>query len=283
MRIPQKSLALTLIALFSILFLFGVPLGKVNAQLNSKEFNGTIESNGAVWHNIYDVKQNDLVLISISGSGVFDSELLFPNLTVCKSIDFSSMHIYELNAAVSGNYLLRLNSWNGQSATYSISSSHAFNNETKTTTLGKSTPFEVPSNYVSENSTANFIYYFGDNTSVTTRDRTATHTYNETGYFTIIIMIQNNSGDRIVQSSTVIVNTPAGIQPTGNNWQIISIVVTVIGIVVATTTAVFLQRRREKMDKQREMNRQREIEESKKEKTTENPTSQALSRRKWLR
>ncbi len=71
-----------------------------------------------------NVKQGELVLISISGSDLFDSQMTLPNQTVCQSVGFNDMHSYRFNAEVSGNYLLRLNGWTGRNLTYTISSSH---------------------------------------------------------------------------------------------------------------------------------------------------------------
>ena len=106
----------------SILFIGNIEAS--NAQPPSYGVGGVIGANGVVWHNLYNINEGDLVLVSISGTNVFDSKLFYPNQTLSQSIDFSRMHIYQFNASQSGTYLLRLESWNGQTANYSITSTH---------------------------------------------------------------------------------------------------------------------------------------------------------------
>ncbi len=123
----KKSIVLMLITMFLALCFFEGSVYIVSAQQTPFSVNGTLETNSFVWHSVFDVKPSDLVLISISGTDLFDSQLLYPNLTLCQSVGFSSMHSYRFNATVSGTYLLRLNGWSGRHLNYTISSSHVVN------------------------------------------------------------------------------------------------------------------------------------------------------------
>ena len=92
---------------------------------------GTIKTVTTKYHSIFNVNENDVVLITITPDvGQFNSQIMFSNLTVYKSItqDWAghypgNPHIYQFIAPVSGNYYLEL--WNPTvTLTYTIVSSH---------------------------------------------------------------------------------------------------------------------------------------------------------------
>jgi hypothetical protein len=221
--------------LVAVLGVFSLALA---AQSTPFRVNGTVESNGAVWHSIGGVRENELVLVSVSGSNVFNSELSFPNLTVCASSEFSRSHVYQFNASVSGSYLLKLSSWTGLSSDYSIVSSNEISDNapvvdetpdvsptpTPTTTptvkptpedsvpivaisseSGDSVKFDVLTS-VSKDDASHFVFDMGDGTVITTSDRSVSHTYETPGNFTVNVSIPEVSGERIVQSYAVTVN-----------------------------------------------------------------------------
>jgi hypothetical protein len=113
------------------------PLLAAEAQLTPYEIGGSIAADGASWHNIEDVRKDDLVLISISSVEGCDSSIFFPNQTLCQNIGYSKMHIYQFKAEESGTYLLRMSSAFGTGTSYSGTSSHKVNN------ASLMTPFSV--------------------------------------------------------------------------------------------------------------------------------------------
>ena len=133
MRSCKKNSTYLVIALLSISALFGLSISTIDAQLTPYNVNGTAGANSVVWHNIYGIKQNDLVLISISGSDLLDTFIYYPNQTLCASSTFSSRPYYQFNASLSGTYLLKLTGWSGGSVNYSISSSHSINDAAQLT------------------------------------------------------------------------------------------------------------------------------------------------------
>lgn len=265
MKIYKKGLLFLLIALLSISAFFGVSLSTVNAQLTPYKVEGTIATNSAVWHNIYDIKQNELVLISISGSDQLDSFLYYPNQTLCDSIGFSKAPVYQFNASLSGTYLLRLSGWGGYSVNYSISSSHSFDNSitivTPTPTLtitpipfppinasiGDSVIFEVPNNYLSDNSTTGFMWDFGDGTNITTRDNTATHAYNESGNFTVTLKIQGITEEKTIQTYAITIS------PKETDLKIVIPLLAAL-ITAGTTVLIFFLNKRAQKQKEKTNN-----------------------------
>ena len=240
--------------------------------------NGTIAANGAVWHNIHNVNQNELVLISISGSEGLVSNVYYPNLTECASVDYSSSHVYQFNASISGTYLLRISAWDGRySVNYSISSSHNLDDNVlvtstplitvspTTTPTSTSIPtsstqsspttapplnisalssgsitFEVPASF--SNSGAKFTYDFGDGTSTTTNNTKVTHVYENPGNYVFTLKLEGDPDARIIETYAVTVTPPAENPLLKYTWPIVTSIVA--GLSVATITA--LVRRRKK-------------------------------------
>jgi hypothetical protein len=229
LKIHGKILLSLLIALLSLSVL-GQSLSSENAQLTPYSINGTIAANAAVWHNIYYVKQNDLVLISISASNLIDAAIYYPNLTVCASEGFTDRPTFQFNALQTATYLLKLSGWEGNSANYSINSSHPFDpiqTPTSTPTLTPSptptnaptvTPTTFPTITVVANKTedfdafklfgvndktATFTWNYGDNTPpVTTTNVKVTHIYQQTGTFNITLTV-NEAGTGLTQNFNI--------------------------------------------------------------------------------
>ena len=127
MKIQSKILSYLLIALLSLSAFLGTSLNFANAQLTPYSFSGFIDVNKAVWHNIFNVKQNELLLISISGDVGFNSILFDPDQKQLGYVTNNGMHVYRYNATESGTYLLQLSSAFARNTTYSGSSSHEIN------------------------------------------------------------------------------------------------------------------------------------------------------------
>jgi hypothetical protein len=119
-----KKIIYGLISLILVAYFLHAEVSLSNAQSSPFHVNGKVDANTFVWHSITNIKQGELVLISISGDDLFSSWLTYPNQTVYQSNDFKIMQDYQFIAEVSGTYLLRLNGWMGRNITYSLSSSH---------------------------------------------------------------------------------------------------------------------------------------------------------------
>lgn len=72
--------------------------------------------------------------------------------------------------------------------------------------IGDSVVFNPLNNLGLNDSNAQFIWNFGDGTSMATRDNSTTHIYSEPGNFTVTLQIQDNTGEKTVQVCVITVS-----------------------------------------------------------------------------
>ncbi len=85
-----------------------------------------------MWRYVYDINQNDLVLISLTKSSDYhDSsvDLFYPNQTLAYHTYWTFNHIFQFSAPLSGTYLLRLTNGADSSMNYTGSSSHSISGQ----------------------------------------------------------------------------------------------------------------------------------------------------------
>ena len=221
-----------------------------------------------IQQNIYNVKANSLVLISISPSSgeFYNSHIYFPNQTslVQEKRNIGGTHAYNFIAQVSGDYLLSFETiYSTSKFNYTIKSSNPLSpGPTPTPTVHNPTPtpiilppmtmtintgievnFTIQSNLVTD-SHGPYIYDFGDGKNTTTFDQTVGHKYTSAGNYTVMITIPQNNGVAIIQ--TYVVTAVDG----GIDWRlivaIIGVIITAIGVSVTIITNWRKRRRKRK-------------------------------------
>lgn len=85
------------------------------------------------------------------------------------------------------------------------------------------------------------MWDFGDGTTVGTRDNSTTHTFKESGVYTITLKVQNNTGEKIIQTYLVTVteNTSSYIDQLTDPKAIASIasaIIAAVGVYLAYLT-----------------------------------------------
>jgi hypothetical protein len=230
-------------------------IGTAN-ELTPYAFNETVPAGNAKWHNIYGIEQGQQILISFTASagGYFD--LYYPNQTLAYEI-WAKTPIFQFTANESGTYLLRVFADRTYNISYTANSSHQFDTTTTTPTptvtpsnsptssptvqtdIGDPVTFQAPTNLLNDTSDY-LVWNFGDGTTITTKDTAVTHTYNETGSFTVSLKVEGLSGEKVVQTYVIAVN------PKTN--QISLIIPLIAASITAGTTLLiyFLNRRTQK-------------------------------------
>ena len=144
---PMNKKVTPILTIFLLISVLSLPLTNAQAQLTQYSVTKELQPLTTNYHYILNVNQGDPVLITITPDvGQFNSQIMFSNLTVYKSItqDWAghypgNPHIYQFIAPVSGNYYLEL--WNPTvTLTYTIVS---INHQISTENPPQITPYAV--------------------------------------------------------------------------------------------------------------------------------------------
>jgi PKD repeat protein len=243
-------------------FNYSIDSSHVISDLNTRQatpfsVKGLAQPVQTIQQDIYGVKANDLVLLSLSPSSAVEyyySYVYFPNQTIVSQLSEYGSHSYNFVAAVSGNYVLSFKTGSsfgaGAGFNFTIKSSHSLTQQgptsspTPTITTPPPTPIppitinavqgdEVTFTIQSAGSYGPKTIDFGDGNISTTSEQSISHNYEKAGNYTVMITIPQTTGEKIVQTYLVTVSPKA--PPTDIFTQltdirvIIAIISTIIG------------------------------------------------------
>jgi PKD repeat protein len=210
----QKALLIILMSLVVATFVFSeYSINTVKAATAGYSVTGNLPSAFVNYYTLFNVNKGDNVSITITssiGSGRylgFQSDILFSNLTVAKSVSSVSWdgyypgnpHVYQFVAQVAGNYYLQV--YGATSAmNYTITSSHKVSSVVLTPVQADFSwsPSDAKAGAkvtfadASRGSPSTWMWNFGDGIANNTQN--PDHIYANAGSFTVTLTVTNPAG-----------------------------------------------------------------------------------------